>query len=131
MSNYKIQLNLTRLPGAFVSNLKGKTAAKRCLCIPIEDANLFVGERGVYLNLNAWEMRERNAFGNTHYIKPRLSRQAHEAMTDEQRKAIPIVGDMTPREEFATETVANDGSQFAPSANAAQPAPEPDDDLPF
>lgn len=46
MSNFNIRLDLLRLQGAFTRNLKGKTATKRCLIIPIDDnPGMFLGEK--------------------------------------------------------------------------------------
>lgn len=53
MSNSSIKVNLLQLKGAFVTNLKGKTATKRCLVIPVDDANIYVGQKGCYLNMTA------------------------------------------------------------------------------
>lgn len=134
MANYRIKLNLLRLPGAFVSTLKGKSAQKRCLCIPIDEAQIFVGQKGCYLDLSAWELRVANELGNSHYIKQRLSRQAYTAMSDEARRAMPIVGDMSPRQDYdAAAQPARPAPPIpAPAVGAQQEAPiELDEDLPF
>lgn len=47
-------LNLRGLNGAFISNIQGKTATKRCVCIPIEDN--FIVEKG-YTTANGKEIR--------------------------------------------------------------------------
>ena len=88
MSNYSIKADLLKLKGSFLTNLKGKTATKRCLVIPIDDSNLFVGEKGVYLNLTAIEMREER-YGDTHVLKQSLPKDVYQAMTDEERNAQP------------------------------------------
>lgn len=46
MANYSIKTDLLKLQGAFVTNIKGKTTTKRCLCIPIDGSGLFLGEKG-------------------------------------------------------------------------------------
>lgn len=138
MGNYKVSVNLLRLNGAFVSNLKGKATTKRCLCIPIDEAHLFLGEKGCYLNLNAWETREESPYGDTHYLKQRFSKEVGDAMTEEQRRAIPIVGNMKPKQGYGP-----DGQPVQTQQPAPQPAtvteqqqqhdelPQRDDDLPF
>lgn len=126
MGNYKIKINLLRLQGAFVTTLKGKTSAKRCLCIPIDDAHLFLGEKGCYLDANAWEMRDPNAFGASHYIKQRFTKEVHNALTEEQRRAIPILGDMSPRQEYSA-----DGVPVPQPATQPPQAVESEDELPF
>lgn len=93
MANYSIKTDLLRLPGAFVTNIKGRTATKRCLCIPIEDSGLFLGQKGVYLNLTAFEMRNPQ-YGDTHCVKVSFDKDVYEKMTEEERKANPIIGGM-------------------------------------
>lgn len=97
MSNSSIKVNLLQLAGAFVTNLKGKTATKRCLVIPVDDARLYVGQKGCYLNLTAIEMQN-SQYGDTHCVKQNLEKSVYEAMTDEERRAMPIIGSMRPLE---------------------------------
>lgn len=91
--NYAQKQNLLALPGAFVANIQGKTAKKRCLCIPIEDAHLYEGEKGVYLSLNMWATKD-SKYGDSHYLTLNLPKEVRESMTDEQKKAIPILGNV-------------------------------------
>lgn len=93
MANFSIKTDLLRLAGAFVTNLKGKTATKQCLVIPVEDAALFVGKNGVYLNLTAIEMREAR-YGDTHCVKQSLDKERYDALSEDERKALPILGGM-------------------------------------
>jgi hypothetical protein len=119
MSNFNINLNLRALKGAFVYDFKGKTATKQCLVIPISDNDLFVGEKGgVYLNLSAWESRNLRD-GKTHLVKQSFSKDVREAMTEEERRGIPILGDAKPFE-TASATVKSEGVMAVD-----------DDDLPF
>lgn len=92
MPNYGIKLDLLKLKGATVRNIQGRTATKRCLIIPVDECDgMFLGEKGCYLNLTAIEMQNPK-FNDTHCIKPDLPREKREAMTDEEQRAIPIVG---------------------------------------
>lgn len=102
MANFSIKTDLLKLKGAFVTNLKGKTATKRCLIIPVDDAGLFIGEKGVYLNLTAIEMQNPK-FSETHCVKVSLDKERYEAMSEEERKAQPIIGGMKQLERQATE----------------------------
>lgn len=95
MSNYSIKTDLLKLKNSFVTNLKGKTATKRCLVIPINDSGLFLGEKGVYLNLTAIEMREER-YGDTHVLKQSLPKDVYQTMTEEERNAQPILGSLKP-----------------------------------
>lgn len=123
MANYSIKTDLLKLKGAFVTNLRGKTATKRCLIIPIDEAGLFVGEKGVYLNLTAIEMQNPK-FSETHCVKVSLDKERYDAMTEEERQAQPIIGGMKQLERKQSEMAVTgqiDGSQ----------AFEDDNDLPF
>lgn len=113
MANYSIKTDLLKLKGAFITNLKGKTATKRCLIIPVDEAGLFVGQKGVYLDLTAIEMREPK-YAETHCIKVSLDKGVYEAMSEEERNAMPIIGGMRVLERKETEmpvTSTIDGSQ--------------------
>ena len=72
MGNFGIKIDLLKLKNSFVTNLKGKAATKRCLVIPIDDSGVYLGEKGVYLNLTAVEMREQR-YGDTHVLKQSLA----------------------------------------------------------
>ena len=119
--NYKLSMCLSRLPGAFISNLRGRSTTKRCLCIPVEDADLFETEHGdVYLNLKAYEMKEER-YGKTHLVKQSLSKERYDAMTDEERRELPIIGNLSPIDET---------QRRQPTEGPTMDLPE-DDDLPF
>lgn len=123
MANYSIKTDLLKLKGAFVTNLRGKTATKRCLIVPVDEAGLFVGEKGVYLNLTAIEMQNPK-FSETHCVKVSLDKERYDAMTEEERQAQPIIGGMKQLERKQSEMAVTgqiDGSQ----------AFEDDNDLPF
>lgn len=91
MANYSIKLDLLKLKGACVTNVKGRTTTKRCLVVPIDDSDLFLGEKGCYLDLTAIEIREPK-FSETHCVKQSLPKEKFDAMTDEEKKAQPILG---------------------------------------
>ena len=78
MANYGIKIDLLKLKGAFMRNLKGKETTKRCVIIPIDDCDgIYLGEKGCYLNMTAIEMQEPK-YIDTHCI--------------DERNAIPILG---------------------------------------
>lgn len=78
MGNFSIKEDLLKLKGAFITNFKGRTETKRCLVIPVDDSGLYVGEKGVYLNLTAIEM-ENPQYKETHCIKQSLDKEIYEA----------------------------------------------------
>ena len=125
--NKNIKIDLTAFAGAGKINLSGKNGQlKKCLVIPIEENHLFEGEKGIYADFIAWEMKERKENGTTHLLKQSLSKEVRSAMTDEQKKSLPIFGDMkdvqTETKELEAYSVPNQ-NDYATSA--------PVDDLPF
>lgn len=124
MANFSIKADLLKIKGAAIINLKGKTATKRCLVIPVDDSGLFVGEKGVYLNMTAVEMREPR-YGDTHCVKINLDRDAYNALSEEERRNIPILGGMHELEQQVRTM------QVTQTIDVSQAADNPDDDLPF
>lgn len=122
MGNFSIKEDLLKLKGAFITNFKGRTETKRCLVIPVDDSGLYVGEKGVYLT--AIEM-ENPQYKETHCIKQSLDKEIYEALSEEQRQALPIIGGMKPLAKKAAPQM-NVNSTF----DGAQ-AVENTDDLPF
>lgn len=95
MANYGIRIDLLKLKGAFMRNLKGKTATKRCIIIPVDDCDsIFLGEKGCYLNMTAVEM-ENPQYNDTHCIKGDMPKEKREGLSREQlREQQPIIGGM-------------------------------------
>jgi len=91
--NYAIKVNVAKIPNAFKATIKGTTKSVECICIPVE--NLYQGEKGVYLNLYATELREPK-YKETHFVKVSVDDDVYKAMTKEQQDAIPIIGGITP-----------------------------------
>lgn len=91
--NYALKQNLLALKGAFIANIQGKTAKKRCVCIPIEDAHLYEGEKGVYLNVNMW-VSKNSQYGDSHYLTQNLPKEVRDAMPEEEKKSLPILGNV-------------------------------------
>ena len=94
MSNFSIKIDCLKLKGAFLRNLQGKTTTKRCLIVPIDECDgMYLGEKGCYLSLTAIEMADPK-YSDTHCIKPELSKEQREAMTEEELRNTPILGGM-------------------------------------
>ena len=123
MGNFGIKIDLLKLKNSFVTNLKGKAATKRCLVIPIDDSGVYLGEKGVYLNLIAVEMREQR-YGDTHCLKQSLAKEVYQAMSEEERMAQPIFGALKPIESQQRQM------EVTQTTNAAEAVEDPDD-LPF
>lgn len=85
-------LNLRGLNGAFITNIQGKTATKRCVCIPIDDN--FIVEKGYTSNgseirtaelaFKQWpvsdESRERYGKKQDYDLRLDISKAAHELL---------------------------------------------------
>lgn len=97
MSNWNVRVNLLKVKGASLVNLKGNTATKQCIVIPVEDAALYVGDKGVYMDMVAWEHKDQK-FEDTHYLKPSVKKELWDTLTDEQKRAYDICGGMKPKQ---------------------------------
>ena len=92
MANFGLRIDLLKLKGAFMRNMKGNTATKRCLIIPIDDCpGIFLGEKGCYLDMTAIQLQDPK-FKDTHCIKPDIPKDVREQMTEDSLRSIPILG---------------------------------------
>jgi len=122
MSRISGKLNLLQLH-AVRKMITGKLGAVECLVIPIEKNKLFVGEKGVYLDLIAFEIdpAKRNAESkDTHLVKQSFSKEVREVMGEDELKSLPILGNL----QVWSGTVESEPV----SSNELQPE---EDDLPF
>ncbi len=105
MSNLNIKLNLQNLICACKFE-KGTSGPIECLVIPLEKNYLFKGEKGVYLDLTAFELREKKE-NKTHLIKQTIPKEVFKAMSDEQKRSTPILGDVSTWEYIESEPVSD------------------------
>lgn len=90
-NNISIKLNLKSIPGALVDKYGKKDT--ECIIIPIEYANLFKGEKGVYLDATAIELsKPKEGSKDTHLIKQALPKEVYNALSEDEKKAQPIIG---------------------------------------
>jgi hypothetical protein len=113
MSNLQIKLNLTKIQGAHFISLAGQKGPTKCIVMPVDDCNLYVGEKGVYLDLTAYEYKEKK-YSDSHFLKPNLPKEVFDAMTKEQRDAIDICGGVKPVQ--AKQMEAEQSNEFTPAA---------------
>lgn len=125
--NYNLRIALTKIKGAKVMEIEGKTCKRKCVVIPIdsEDGTVVDSIDGkthdglpttkflndVYLNLTAFEFREKK-FGNSHGIKASFSRERMQSMGEDELKQMPFIGNMKP---WATR---NDDDDDLPAGNS-------------
>jgi hypothetical protein len=132
--NKNIKIDLTAFAGVGTINLTGKSGQlKKCLVIPIEENQLYEGDKGIYADFIAWEMREKKENGATHLIKQSLPKEVREAMSDVEKRALPIFGDLRDAmtEKKGLDTYSMPVSTPEQAAPVYATAPEPVDDLPF
>lgn len=128
MSNFQGKLDFLKLKNACVISVNGKSGAKKGVFVPIEDNGIFVTTdennkaKGAYFNFAVFENKHVGKYGDTHMIKPSIDKDARSKMRDEEKRAIPILGNMKPMElQNASQAVE------APTA----PLVQEEDDLPF
>lgn len=101
---------------------KGAAGLVECLIIPIEKNKLFVGEKGVYLDIIAFDITNKKPDQkDTHLVKQSFSKEEREKMTEEQLKAVPILGNLC--------VLSGERPESEPVSNMQ--TLEPDSDLPF
>lgn len=130
MTNFNAKLNLMKLSRAGIMQIQGRGEVLRCLVIPVEENHIFVSTDGqtnrpksVYLDLTAWELQNPK-YEETHMIKQSLPKEVREQMTEEQKKAMPILGGMKPIEVKPAEN-------YAATCNAPFAQTTDVNDLPF
>lgn len=92
MANFSTKINLATLKHSRML-MKGKSGQVDCLIIPIEQNNLYKGEKGLYLDLTHIEIKN-PAEGQTdsHLVKQNLPKEVYEKLSEEEKKALPILG---------------------------------------
>lgn len=94
MSNISAKINLTQLKSV-ITKRKGKAGEVEGIFIPIEANHLFKSDKGnVYLDLNAFELREKKEDGDTHLIKQSLPKEVYQSLSDDEKKELPIIGNL-------------------------------------
>ena len=94
MSNISVKINLRQLKST-VRVMKGASGDIECLVIPINVNHLVKGEKGIYLDLMGFEIKEKKADRkDTHLVKQSMPKEVYEVMTEAQKKEAPILGNM-------------------------------------
>ena len=104
MGNFQGKLDFLKFKNSCVISVKGKTGEKKGVFVPIEDNGLFVTTdennkaKGAYFNFAVFENKQVGKYGDTHMIKQSIGKDARSKMSDEEKRAIPILGNMKPME---------------------------------
>ena len=129
MANYNLRIDLTKIKGAKVMEIEGRTCTKLCVVIPIDNEEGTVQDsyegktkegmptwkplNDVQLNLTAFEFHEPK-YGQTHGIKAQFSKKKLERMKEEEMRSMPFIGNMKP---WAAKKADDDD---LPSANTSE-----------
>jgi len=113
--NYNLSLDLCKLRDSGLATLRGR----RCIIIPLEANHVREKDGRAYVPVTMWERTNRETGepepsenGSTHYLRLSEPKEAREAMTAEERRLIPYVGNAfpaVPRAEAARELPVSDG----------------------
>lgn len=101
--------------------VKGKNGQVKGIFIPFVNNHIFEGEKGCYLDLVAYPLKEAKDY-QTHLVKQSLPKEVRDQMTDEQKRDQPIIGSLN--------TASPAPSEANNDVNGGKVA-SPDDDLPF
>lgn len=118
MENFNLKVNMAAFKHV-VRKMKNKSGEMvDCIIIPLDANYVFTGEKGLWVDITAIAVKEPK-YDDTHILKQGLSKEVYEALTDEQKRAQPIFGNMGPWKKGGNNAAANidTGSE--------------DDDLPF
>lgn len=94
MGNISIKLNLSQLKH-IKREFQGKDPNKKVLClvIPIEENQIFQGEKGMYLDITAIEIKNKQGDSkDTHLLKQNFPKEIYDAMSQSERESMPILG---------------------------------------
>lgn len=90
MANFNLKIDLGKFWDAKITTTK---SGQEVVVIPVDENHLTKGKNGsIYANLQATEKKAVGQYGDTHFIKPRFTKDQYAALTDEQRNSIPFVG---------------------------------------
>lgn len=104
MGNFQGKLDFLKFKNSCVISVKGKTGEKKGVFVPIEDNDIFVTTdennkaKGAYFNFAVFENKQVGKYGDTHMIKQSIGKDARSKMSDEEKRAMPIFGNMKPIE---------------------------------
>lgn len=81
----EIKINLTKLAGSCVREMKGQSGTvKKCIIIPL-DSGLVIEDKGVYLKLQAFELKDKK--GQSHFLKRKIHTEENITYND-----LPVIG---------------------------------------
>lgn len=133
MGNFNLKLDLSKLKNACVKDLKGASGMIKCLIIPVADNNLFISEKtgSVYLDCECKEVQNPK-YDQTHFVKRRYTKEQYYQMDAEDRKNIPIIGNLSPQKEWNNNNSSGYNNNYnQPQRGNDLPPSNNSDNLPF
>ena len=93
MGNISTKINLRQLKNIRKTMKRKDGSEVECLIIPIEPNHLYKTEKGAYLDLIGFSFDNKiEDSKDTHLVKQSLPKEVFEKMTEEEKKAIPVIG---------------------------------------
>lgn len=124
--NYNVKLNLSKLRR--VKYLQKDDDLY--ICIPMKANQIFNGQKGMYLELTAFELKNRQ-FNESHLVKLSVPSKVLKELSDEQKRELPIVGSLS---EFGSQLVTSENTineNFTETPKNCEIYEVQDDFLPF
>lgn len=117
MANFNLTIDLSKFWGAKVVTTK---SGDEVIVIPIEENRFKKTAKGsIMAYLQATEKKQVGQYGDTHFIKPRFTKDAFVSLTDEQRDSIPFVGSVYSLvNNYNNGTVNNTPHTYTPQASS-------------
>jgi hypothetical protein len=93
MGNISIKLNLTQFHSV-IKSLPGKDGKLiDCVVLPIELNHFFKGDKGVYADIIAFELKnKKEGIKDTHSLKQSFSKEYLENLSQDEKNALPFLG---------------------------------------
>jgi hypothetical protein len=102
--NYQAKIDIKKINKAFVMPIVGKSATIECVCIPTSE--FYKGKNGeLYCSMEIVEKKQVGQYGDTHFVKQQLEKESYKALSEDQKKSIPILGSFQPSKFGNIETV--------------------------
>ena len=95
MANITIKLNLTQFKSVIKTLPTQSGSLVDCVVLPIETNHFFRGEKGVYVDLIAFELKQkREDSKDTHSVKQSFSKEYLEQLSQEEKNNMPFIGSL-------------------------------------
>jgi hypothetical protein len=92
MTRINLKVNISALKSV-TQWQDGASGPVECVIIPIDANYLYRGKSGLYLDLTAFEVRNpKEGQKDTHILKQSLPKEVFDTLTDDERRALPIMG---------------------------------------